>query len=165
MQRLTSGIALGSDHAAALEVWRAANAARGLPPDEARAERVRAKLADPAACLVVVREGGAVIAMALAEPFRGHDGTGSVIVGAGHVSMVFVNPDRWGIGVGRRQLECLHEEMRARGWRTASLWTRSNNDRARRLYKSNSYHLTSDTKQLANGDEIVRYETDLRPYP
>jgi hypothetical protein len=41
------------DHDAAVEVWRAANVARGRPPGPERIERVRVKLAEPGAIVIV----------------------------------------------------------------------------------------------------------------
>lgn len=74
--------------------------------------------------------------------------------------MVFVDPKCWGRGVGSRLLDALHGEMRARDWRTSSLWTRSNNERARRLYEGRGYSLTDDVKYLRD-KEIVRYELQI----
>jgi len=141
----------------ALQVWSAARTASGNPPPPARVERVGQKLADPAASLLVGCDGDVVVAMALAEPFRERDGAGPVRPDAGHVSMVFVDPERWGRGIGTRLLDALHEEMLAREWRTSSVWTRSENSRARRLYEGRGYGPTGDGKRL-RGEEIVRYE-------
>jgi ribosomal protein S18 acetylase RimI-like enzyme len=74
--------------------------------------------------------------------------------------MVFVDPERWGRGIGSRLLDALHREMRVRDWRTSSLWTRSNNERARRLYECRGYSLTDDVKYLRD-QEIVRYELQI----
>ena len=98
--------------------------------------------------------------MALSEPYRERHGAGAVRPHAGHVSMVFVDPERWGRGVGSRLLDALHREMRARDWRASSLWTRSNNERARRLYEGRGYSLTDDVKCLRD-QEIVRYELQI----
>jgi ribosomal protein S18 acetylase RimI-like enzyme len=140
----------------ALHVWSAARTADGNPPSTARIDRVGQKLADPAASLLVGCDGDVVVAMALAEPFCERDGAGPVRPDAGHVSMAFVDPGRWGRGIGGRLLDSLHEEMLAREWRTSSVWTRSGNSRARRLYEGRGYTPTGDAKQL-HGEEIVRY--------
>lgn len=76
----------------ALNVWHAARTATGTPPSPARIDRVQEKLSDDAACLLVGRDGP-VIAMALAEPYREQQGTGAIRPRAGHVSMVFVDPE------------------------------------------------------------------------
>jgi GNAT superfamily N-acetyltransferase len=145
----------------ALSVWRAANEARGAPPSQSRVARVREKLAEPSACLLIGSDTAGVIAMALAEPGREQDGAGAIRSSAGHISMVFVIPVRWGMGIGAELLDALHGEMRERNWRTASVWTRSSNERARRLYEGRGYRPTGDVKQLSGGDEILRYELAL----
>jgi ribosomal protein S18 acetylase RimI-like enzyme len=122
--------------------------------------RVEEKLADPSARVVVVCDGEELVGMALAEPSK-HDGTGAIITGVGHVSMVFVAPTRWGLGIGGRLVEALHTEMRDANWHKASLWTRASNDRARRLYERSGYTTTGDAKHLESGDEIVRYQALL----
>jgi GNAT superfamily N-acetyltransferase len=110
--------------------------------------------------VVVVCDRDELVGMALAEPFK-RDGTGPLVAGVGHVSMVFVAPTRWGLGIGGRLVEALHTEMRAMTWHKASLWTRATNERARRLYERSGYTITGDTKRLDSGDEIVRYEVLL----
>ena len=146
----------------ALEVWRTANTARDNPPAPARIARVETKLGDPTALLVVGCDQDTVVAMALAEPSRQDLGDGVIIPRAGHVSMVFVAPERWCQGLGTRLMDSLHLDMRRRGSETASLWTRTSNQRARRLYAGRGYHLTADFKTLDSGDEIARYQLRLR---
>ena len=145
----------------ALSVWRAANEARGVLPLPSRVARVREKLTDSSACLLVGCDTAGVIAMALAEPGREHDGTGAIRPGAGHISMVFVAPAWWGLGIGGELLDALHREMRERDWRVASLWTRSSNEWARRLYEGRGYRVTGEVKQLPGGEEILQYELQL----
>jgi ribosomal protein S18 acetylase RimI-like enzyme len=145
----------------ALSVWRAANEARGHPPSPIRIARVHEKLAEDSACLLIGCDTPSVIAMALAEPGREQDGAGAIRPSAGHISMVFVIPERWGVGIGGELLDALHGELRERNWRTASLWTRSSNERARRLYQGRGYRPTGDVKQLPSGEEILRYELQL----
>ncbi|HMJ72867.1 MAG TPA: GNAT family N-acetyltransferase [Solirubrobacterales bacterium] len=144
----------------ALHVWCAARTADGNPPSKARIDRVRGKLADTDASLLVGCDGELVVAMGLSEPYRECHGAGAVRPHTGHVSMVFVDPECWGRGVGSRLLDALHREMRARDWRTSSLWTRSNNERARRLYEGRGYSLTDDVKYVRD-QEIVRYELQI----
>jgi GNAT superfamily N-acetyltransferase len=146
----------------ALRVWSAARTANGNPPSPARVDRVGQELADTAASLVVGCDGDIVVAMALAEPYRERGGTGPVNPHAGHVSMVFVDPEHWGRGIGTLLLEALHEEMSARDWRISSVWTRAGNSRARRLYEGRGYRPTGDVKQL-HGEEIVRYRLARLP--
>ena len=60
-------------------------------------DRIWEKLGEPEACLVIghFAANREVVAMALAEPGRAEHGSGAVIPGYGHLSMVFVHPDLW----------------------------------------------------------------------
>lgn len=153
-------VALPGHRLGALDVWRAANIARHKPPSPARVAWVREKLNDTSACLVIGSESGQVIAMAVAEPTRARHGAGRTVPRSGHVSMVFVAPDRWGQGIGSQLLDALHHEMHVRGWETSSLWTGSSNTRARRLYESYGYSLTGEV-QHHSGETSVRYQLQL----
>jgi GNAT superfamily N-acetyltransferase len=141
-------------------VWRAANVARLRPPSAIRVARIREKLADPGAYLVIGRAdaGGELLAMALAEPGRAEDGDGAVIPGCGHVSMVFVHPDFWGRGVGRQLLQGLHQRAFERGWSRMTLWTRASNVPARRLYEGQGYRTSGHETTLEDGDPILELE-------
>jgi len=143
--------------AAAVDVWRAANAARGLPPSAERTARIREKLAAPdAVVLLSPNPAGDVVGMALAEPGRADDGAGGLVPGYGHVSMVFVHPDEWGRGHGRRLLTAL--ALQETGWSRTTLWTRTSNDRAQRLYAAVGYRPTGRTSTLSDGDGIMQFE-------
>jgi ribosomal protein S18 acetylase RimI-like enzyme len=135
--------------------------AEGKAPDAERISRVRDKLQDDDALLVVARRDDEVVGMALAEPFRDHDGEGDVRPGVGHVSMVFVHPDAQGRGVGRELMGLLAAEAR---WSQLSVWTRDNNEVARRLYAWSGFELTADRGSTANGDPISRWETRPRAH-
>jgi ribosomal protein S18 acetylase RimI-like enzyme len=150
---------LPADHEAAVHVWRAANLARLLPPSIERVARIREKLAEPEACLVIghLDADMDVVAMALAEPGRAGHGVGAVIPGYGHVSMVFVHPDVWGRGVGRQLLQGLHERASERGWSRTTLWTRASNARARRLYEGQGYRKSGQEMTLG-GDPVLQLE-------
>ena len=148
------------DRPGALAVWQAANLARLKAPSVARIARVREKLSDDAACTVVGVDGDEVIAMALAQAARDENGTGPVRPGEGHISMVFVAPDRWDQGIGGQLVDALHHEMTARGWQTASLGTGAGNQRARRLYERLGYEDTGES-ELYQGEEIIRYQRQL----
>jgi ribosomal protein S18 acetylase RimI-like enzyme len=99
------------------------------------------KLNDASALPVVIADDEQLVSMALAEPFKDQDGAGPVMSGAGHVSMVFVDPDRWGERLGGCLLHALHIEMCGATCAKASLWTRVSNERARRLYSRSGYVL------------------------
>jgi len=142
---LTVAVAAPADVSAAVEVWRAANTARGLPPTVQRVQRVVEKLQAVDASVVVGRTGLRVTAVALAEPGRADDGSGEVVPGCGHGSMVFVHPDLWGQGLGSTLMAGLHANTDRLGWVRTSLWTRESNERAQRLYLNCGYRPTGRT--------------------
>ncbi len=107
--------ATAEDRVAAVEVWRATQAAKGLRPPAARVARVQEKVAT--GMLAVL--GEPVIAMALGE--------GGIVEGATvptllHLSMVYVHPAHQGRGVGAALVEGLADLAWARGYRTMSAW-------------------------------------------
>lgn len=151
---------LPADHEAAVRVWHAANVARLLSPILERVARIWQKLAESQACFVIghLVADTDVVAMALTEPGRAEHGAGAVIPDYGHVSMVFVHPDMWGRGVGRQLLQGLHERASERGWSRTTLWTRSSNARARRLYEGQGYRRSGQERTLGSGDPILQLE-------
>jgi ribosomal protein S18 acetylase RimI-like enzyme len=144
----------------AVMVWQAANAARGMTPSWDRADRVREKLTAPDALIAVARSRseGEVIGMALGETGRADDGEGPIEPGFGHISMLFVHPDRWGSGIGGQLLDWIHQEMSDLGWYLISLWTRDVNERALRLYEGHEYKRTGREQQLPDGSRTVQLE-------
>lgn len=136
--------------------------ARERPPSKERIARVRDKLAAADACVVVAR-APLVIAMALAEPRRGRDGTGPIDVGFAHISMVFVHPRAWGQGVGGCLLDGLHRSMSGKGWHRASVWTGVSNTRARGLYESRAYRVSGEHRDGPHGEQIMRYTSPPLP--
>lgn len=140
----------------AVQVWQAANAARGREPTAERIARVRRKVRAADAVLVVAHESGTVVAMGLAEPGREDDGGGEIVPGYGHISMVFVAPHVWGRGIGSTLLSGLHQHVQARGWTRLTLWTGEDNARAQRLYAASGYWRNGRISTLPSGEQIVQ---------
>lgn len=134
----------------ALAVWLRARRTEGLEPSPERIARVRTKLADPDALLVVAMSDSAVIGMALAEPFVGSGCDGP----AGHVSMVFVDPRYRRRGTGR----ALFDVLLACGWSRLSLWTRDANDAGRGLYAAVGFAPTADHGHTPAGEPMTRWQ-------
>jgi ribosome-associated protein YbcJ (S4-like RNA binding protein)/GNAT superfamily N-acetyltransferase len=101
-----------------LEIYRAAQAARGKRPSSDRLARVEQKLADG---LLVVDDDGR--GFALGEPGRADDGEGALVDGLLHLSMVFVHPDHQRQGVGAGLVEALADAAWERGYRSVSVWS------------------------------------------
>ena len=146
-----------------VQAWRSAKLAGRPNPGVVLAAWIGEKLAEPEACFVVGRSVGSedVLAMASAEPGRAEHGAGEVIPGYGHVSMVFVHPDLWGRGVGRQLLQGLHQRASQRSWDRTTLWTRSSNERARRLYEGQGYRASGHEAKLGDGDPIFQLERQI----
>lgn len=59
----------------------------------------------------------------------------TLVPGLGHVSAVFVDPERWRRGIARLMLDAADEAMRAAGYERAQLWTLEGSP-AERLYSA-----------------------------
>jgi ribosome-associated protein len=127
-------VALPEDLPGAVEVWRSAQAARGLRPAAARVARVQEKVRE--GLLVVAVEGSGtdaeegpdgqnLIGMALGEPGREADGAGDVVPGLLHLSMLFVEPARQRQGIGASLVEGIADAAWERGYRSVSVWSRT----------------------------------------
>lgn len=123
-----------------------------------RRARVTGARQDPAvdASLLVVVDDPLVVGMLLME--LGRPGPDSPY---GHVSMVFVDPDRWGLGVGCMLLDEASAVASERGWLSLSLWTRTSNAQAQRLYAKNGFRDTGEMTRLHNGDGIGRWRLSV----
>lgn len=156
-------VATADDAESALDVWRRATLARrgGEPiaPDAER--RTRASLGKPDAFGVVADDQGTIVGVGLGMQGRDDDGAGPPLPGLCHIAMVFVAPERWGAGIGRRIVAALVEAARARGYDRAQLWTQSDNARAHRLYERHGFRTSGRRKMDENGDLIVHYERAL----
>ena len=121
--------------------WQAAY--RGLPPqhylDSLRAE-------DRAACYDFSRNdagkpltrvavsGDIILGFATTMPY--HD---EALTDFGELCALYVDPNRWGIGLGVALVTDARERMRHRGFRHAVLWLLNGNVRADRFYRNDSW--------------------------
>jgi GNAT superfamily N-acetyltransferase len=151
----------GDERDGAFSVWLAANGARGRFPSATREERVREKLADPVALLIVAVDEDSIVGMALGEPGRHADGDGPLDPTLVHVSMVFVRPGRWGEGVGSALLGELFAEARRLGRTRATVWTAVENERAYRLYARSNMHPTGRTRTLGSYGTVLQFGAAL----
>lgn len=147
-------VALPTDRAAAVEVWRAAQAGRGLRPPAARVARVQEKVDE--GLLVVAAEGDALVGMALGEPGRERDGEGDAVPGLLHLSMVFVQPSVQRQGVGSALVEALADAAWVQGYRSVSVWTGSP-----AFYEACGLERSGRVRQLADGTDVVQLTAEL----
>jgi len=70
-------------------------------------------------------------------------------------------PAYQGIGLGKRLMELFMEFLRARGYRSAYLWTVSELPVAAALYRRHGFRLTEERPSLAFGKPLVEQRYDL----
>ena len=129
---------------ALLEIYRAAQAARGRRPSAARLARVQEKLADG---IVVVDDE--LRGFALGEPGRADDGAGDLLPGVLHLSMVFVHPDHQRQGLGAELVEALADEAWGQGFRSVSVWSTTPE-----FYEAIGFERTDRTQQVDAGTAV-----------
>lgn len=124
------------DAEAAFAVWKASiTRRRGRPPTAEGSKRVRNRLVAPSDGLFLVAEdAGRIVGMAWGAGARADDGAGDVIPGVFHLSLMFVDPTRWGEGIGMQLTQATLTVLRSQGMRVIQLWTHEDNIRAQRLY-------------------------------
>jgi GNAT superfamily N-acetyltransferase len=82
----------------------------------------------------------------------------------GEVYAIYLEPDRVGTGLGRRLFGHAVEDLRTRGFRSATLWVLETNDRARRFYEAAGWKpdgTTSSERIDCSMLPTVRYRADL----
>jgi ribosomal protein S18 acetylase RimI-like enzyme len=145
--------------------WRAAY--RGQMPDElldglsvdARAAQRQAHLANPSDDTVqtwVAEVDGVVVGFAVAGPSRGPEPSGEP---EGEMYAIYVDPARWGQRTGRTLLEHVKGDLRARGYRTVTLWVLAGNALAQRFYAAAGLAPDGGTKTERFGEAEL---TELR---
>jgi ribosomal protein S18 acetylase RimI-like enzyme len=116
---------------------------RGLLPDayldglrpEDRAGRYAFAAADPnSPSTVVASQDGVICGFVTTGPSPDPD-----VLGGGEVLALYVDPDAWGRGVGRRLLARARMELGRRGGTEAALWVLVGNDRAQRFYRADGW--------------------------
>jgi ribosomal protein S18 acetylase RimI-like enzyme len=155
--------ATSADLEPAMDVWRrAVLARRGGKPLPADAERrARGAFPKPDAFTVVVEDDGALVGVGLAMQGRADDGAGPPVAGLCHIAMVFVVPERWGLGIGARIVDALLAGARERAYTHVQLWTQADNTRAQRLYAGRGFRASGRQKIDENDERIVHFERAL----
>ncbi len=135
---------------------------RGLLPDEHldaltpedRASRYRFGELDPLApATIVAFEAGAVCGFATTGPSFDDDQAGS-----GELLALYVDPHRWGLGIGRTLVEEARTRLARAGFERAVLWVLAGNERAQRFYRIDGWapdgRRRRDTVWGAAADEV-----------
>jgi GNAT superfamily N-acetyltransferase len=83
---------------------------------------------------LVAEEDGEVVGFASVGASRDEDADGELFA-------IYVEPGRWGTGVGRALIHAAEARPRERGYRDVILWVLEDNPRARRFYEAAEWHL------------------------
>ena len=146
---------------AALAVWRRAHEARTgavVTPEVVAILQDRMGLSD---AWLVVAEDDSVVGMASGLSGRADDGTGPVVPGLCHLGMVFVEPLRWGEGIGHALVAAAVDQAAGLGYRRVQLWTHESNERAQRLYRAHGFAPSGRTMTDDHGELIGHWIRDL----
>jgi GNAT superfamily N-acetyltransferase len=103
---------------------------------EVRTARYRYRMAEPSPFEVLVAGVGADIAGYTSfGPYRLGQRDGALHRDVGEVIAIYVDPPRWGTGVGRALLGAALDRLAERGFGAVRLWVLSANRQARRFYE------------------------------
>jgi GNAT superfamily N-acetyltransferase len=143
--------------------WRAAY--RGIVPqsilDELSVDRREAFWRDAVAATSsdpkwVAERNGRVVAFAAIGPARDDD----LAADRGELYAIYVDPDEWAHGVGRRLFAAAVNELADLGFDGPVLWVLTDNARARRFYEANGWRPDGTRRVLDFGGtpiEELRY--------
>jgi GNAT superfamily N-acetyltransferase len=107
-----------------------------------------------AALVACLGPRGALVGTVAAEIERG----GPYVA---QVRRLYVDPDHWGCGIGRRLHDRVLEHLRADGQGVVALWVLEANARARSMYERWGWRSTADRQTVYPGVDEVRYVRDL----
>jgi GNAT superfamily N-acetyltransferase len=90
---------------------------------------------------IVAVEDGEIVGFSTMVPSRDEDAPG-----LGEISALYVDPDRWRSGVGRRLLEESRRRMREAGFEEGLLWVLAGNEPAERFYEKDGWRRDGATR-------------------
>ena len=152
-----------------VETWRVAYA-HAFPADRLAALSIEDRAAlwgkilarrDPRSRNLVADRGGRLLGFASTGRSRDPDADDET----GELYGIYVLPEAWGTGVGRRLLADAADALRQAGFRRATLWVLDDNPRARRFYEAAGWTLDGAEKEDTVLGDVqiieVRYRTRL----
>jgi ribosomal protein S18 acetylase RimI-like enzyme len=116
---------------------------------ERRTEFWRRSLEEGHAGLLVADVDGAVVGFVSVGPSRGEDGVAEL-------NAIYIEPERFGTGVGRALMDAALERMRELGYREAMLWVLDGNERAERFYRIAGWEREDATRDEEWGSWTIR---------
>jgi ribosomal protein S18 acetylase RimI-like enzyme len=102
---------------------------------EPDAERWYALIEDPAVSMLLAEEDGELLGFSTSGESRDDDADPSV----SELRSLFVAAAHWRRGVGRALMAAALDDLRARGYSEATVWSFADNDRANRFYESQGF--------------------------
>jgi GNAT superfamily N-acetyltransferase len=102
----------------------------GLRPEERARRYTFGQPAPQQPETIVAVEGGTIRGFATTGPCRDDDRRGT-----GELLALYVDPDRWGRGIGRALMRGARAHLAGQGFDEASLWVIAGNDRAESFYR------------------------------
>ena len=151
-----------------VDSWHAAH--RGLVPDpflqgftyQSRTEQFRQSLATGSEETHLVEENGNVMGFLVLGACRDSDLNVDCV---GEIWGIYISPDRWREGLGKRLLEEAQNVLKSKRYKEAVLWVLEGNQGARRFYEAMGFGLDGGTKGVNLGTPLkaVRYRKALGP--
>jgi GNAT superfamily N-acetyltransferase len=108
----------------------------------------RERLGDRAVRVLIADDDGAVVGFASFGPSRDAD----VEPSTGELYAIYLHPDQWRHGIGRRLHADAVDSLRAAGLERLTLWVLDANVRARRFYEAAGWTADGATKEDVIGD-------------
>ncbi|MDQ3914784.1 MAG: GNAT family N-acetyltransferase [Actinomycetota bacterium] len=108
--------------------------------------------------VAVVEEAAEVVGYSRYGPARDEDLDPR---SAAEVYGFYLHPDAWGRGAGRRLMEHVAVDLRARGFRTGVLWVVQSNERAQAFYRALGFEPDGRDDKLCIGAPEFRYRRAL----
>lgn len=162
-------LAEGADAKAIAQVHVASwqSAYRGILPDklldnlsvENRAKNWQAWLAQSRGQTLVLEVGGQVVGFVMCGPTRDRDVDGKKV---GEIYAIYLHPDVWGHGFGRRLVEKVKALFRQEGYSELLLWVLADNEAAIQFYEKVGFEADGATKVEIETDGTQLHECRYR---
>jgi ribosomal protein S18 acetylase RimI-like enzyme len=115
----------------------------------------------PAQAAIVIADETQILGFAHIRPTRDDDEEPDLV---GEVTCIYLRPEAWGNGLGRRLMDDARSLLRDAGNTVATLWVLEGNARAIHFYEANGWIADGATKRATIADTSVteiRYRTTL----
>jgi ribosomal protein S18 acetylase RimI-like enzyme len=125
-----------------------------------RLELQRRMLETPGERRTWVADDGGVVGFAVTGPSQDADADDRT----GELYAVYLEPERFGVGIGKALCDRALDDLRERGFRAATLWVLETNEGARRFYEREGWvadGLTTSERVDCEMRPTIRYRVEL----